>query len=49
MTRKKLSFNLVDVLILLVIAAAQLDFENRPEDFALITDKIDAELFGLFK
>lgn len=25
-----------------------LDFQNRPEDFALITDKIDAELFGLF-
>jgi deoxyadenosine/deoxycytidine kinase len=34
---------------LLVIDADQLDFENRPEDFALITDKIDAELFGLFK
>ncbi len=25
-----------------------LDFENRPEDFAVITDKIDAELYGLF-
>jgi hypothetical protein len=23
-------------------------FENRPEDFQVITDKIDAELFGLF-
>ena len=34
---------------LLVIDADQLDFENRPEDFALITDKIDAELYGLFK
>ena len=22
--------------------------ENRPEDFALITDKIDAQLYGLF-
>ena len=32
----------------LVIEADDLDFENRPEDFALITDKIDAELFGLF-
>ena len=34
---------------LLVIDADHLDFENRPEDFALITDKIDAELYGLFK
>ena len=34
---------------LLAIDADHLDFENRPEDFALITDKIDAELFGLFK
>ncbi|MCQ2187079.1 MAG: deoxynucleoside kinase [Bacteroidales bacterium] len=34
---------------LLVIEADELDFENRPEDFALITDKIDAQLFGLFK
>ena len=32
----------------LTIEADDLDFENRPEDFALITDKIDAELFGLF-
>ena len=32
----------------LTIDAAGLDFQNRPEDFALITDKIDAELFGLF-
>lgn len=32
----------------LVIEADDLDFENRPEDFALITDKIDAELYGLF-
>lgn len=34
---------------LLVIEADELDFENRAEDFALITDKIDAQLFGLFK
>ncbi|MBQ0127146.1 MAG: deoxynucleoside kinase [Bacteroidales bacterium] len=34
---------------LLVIEADDLDFENRPEDFALITDKIDAQMFGLFK
>lgn len=33
---------------LLVIDADSLDFENVPEDFASITDKIDAELFGLF-
>ena len=32
----------------LTIDADGLDFQNRPEDFALITDKIDAELFGLF-
>ncbi len=25
-----------------------LDFENRPEDFSVIIDRIDAELFGLF-
>ena len=34
---------------LLIIEADNLDFKNNPEDFALITDKIDAELFGLFK
>ena len=33
---------------LLVLDADNLDFEGRPEDFALITDKIDAELYGLF-
>jgi len=33
----------------LTIEADDLDFENRPEDFAHITDKIDAELFGLFE
>ena len=32
----------------LTIDADGLEFQNRPEDFALITDKIDAELFGLF-
>ena len=32
----------------LTIETDNLDFENRPEDFALITDKIDAELYGLF-
>lgn len=34
---------------LLVIDADNLDFQNRPEDFALITDRIDAELYGLFQ
>ena len=32
----------------LVIDADALDFQNRPEDFELITEKIDAELYGLF-
>lgn len=34
---------------LLVIDTDDLDFQNNPEDFSLITDKIDAELYGLFK
>lgn len=32
----------------LVIDVDNLDFKNRPEDFAMITDRIDAALFGLF-
>ncbi|MBQ4306478.1 MAG: deoxynucleoside kinase [Bacteroidales bacterium] len=32
----------------LTIEADDLDFQNLPEDFALITDKVDAELYGLF-
>lgn len=32
----------------IVVDADALDFENKPEDFAAITDKVDAELFGLF-
>ncbi|MCX4334811.1 MAG: deoxynucleoside kinase [Bacteroidales bacterium] len=32
----------------LTIEADDLDFENRPEDFSYITDKIDARLYGLF-
>lgn len=32
----------------LTIDADTLDFQNNPEDFSFITDKIDAELFGLF-
>lgn len=34
---------------LLVIDTDDLDFESRPEDFELITNKIDAQMFGLFK
>ncbi len=32
----------------LTIDTDGLDFENRPEDFASITDRLDARLFGLF-
>lgn len=32
----------------LTINADNLDFENSPEDFAMITDLIDAQLYGLF-
>lgn len=32
----------------LVIESDELDFEHRVEDFRLIVNKIDAELFGLF-
>ena len=34
---------------LLVIDADNLDFENRAEDFSLITERIDDELYGLFQ
>ncbi len=33
---------------LLIIDVDKIKFENRPEDFQTIVDKIDAELFGLF-
>ena len=33
---------------LLIIDVDNIKFENRPEDFQTITDKIDAELYGLF-
>ena len=33
---------------LIIVDADNLDFLSRPEDFASITDRIDAELFGLF-
>ena len=32
----------------LILEGDQLDFQNRPEDFAYITEQIDAELYGLF-
>ena len=34
---------------LLVVETDNIDFKNIPEDFAAITDRIDAQLFGLFK
>ena len=34
---------------LLIVDSDSLDFKHRPEDFSQITDKIDAQLFGLFK
>ena len=33
---------------LLILDVDRIKFENRPEDFQEITDRIDAELFGLF-
>jgi len=33
---------------LLIVDVDNIKFENKPEDFQYITDKIDAELFGLF-
>ena len=32
----------------LILDGDNLDFQNRPEDFESITEKIDAELYGLF-
>ena len=32
----------------LVIESDNMDFEKNPEDFRLIVNKIDAQLFGLF-
>ena len=32
----------------LVIESDDMDFENRPEDFRKVIDRVDAELFGLF-
>ncbi|MBR4756124.1 MAG: deoxynucleoside kinase, partial [Bacteroidales bacterium] len=33
---------------LLIVNVDDIKFENHPEDFQKITDRIDAELFGLF-
>lgn len=33
---------------LMIFDADGLDYENHPEDFSMITDRIDSELFGLF-
>lgn len=33
----------------IVFNVDDMDYENNPEDFAHITDRIDAELFGLFQ
>lgn len=32
----------------LIFDVDDMDYENRPEDFAAITDRLDAEIFGLF-
>ena len=32
----------------LVIESDGMDFENRPEDFRKVVNRVDAELFGLF-
>ena len=34
---------------LLILDVDEIKFENHPEDFQKVTDRIDAELFGLFK
>ena len=34
---------------LLILDVDEMDFQNNPEDFESVTDKIDARLFGLFK
>ena len=34
---------------LLVLDVDNIKFENRPEDFQQVTDKIDAEFFGLYR
>lgn len=33
---------------LIIFDADNLDYENRPEDFASVTDRLDSEIYGLF-
>ena len=34
---------------LIILDGDNMDFENSPEDFSIVTDRIDAEFYGLFK
>lgn len=34
---------------LIILDGDNMDFENRPEDFSIVTDRIDVEFYGLFK
>lgn len=34
---------------ILIFDVDEMDYENNPQDFALITDRLDSELFGLFR
>ncbi|MCQ2154786.1 MAG: deoxynucleoside kinase [Bacteroidales bacterium] len=34
---------------IIIFDVDNLDYENNPQDFALITDRLDSELFGLFR
>lgn len=34
---------------IIIFDVDDLDYENNPQDFALITDRLDSELFGLFR
>ena len=43
-----LMMSLVNPPDLLILDVDRIKFENRPEDFQAVVDKIDAELFGLF-
>ena len=34
---------------LIILDGDNMDFENRPEDFSIVTDRIDDEIYGLLK
>lgn len=34
---------------IMIFDVDEMDYENNPQDFALITDRLDSELFGLFR